>query len=733
MKINRRNFLSLGVGAAAGLAFSPIGIKLMDDSSIWTQNWSWTPVPADGEISYKDSVCSFCDSKCGISVRTIAGRPVKIKGREDYPANDGKICPLGLSGLQLLYSPSRVRTPLKKVGKRDSNKWQEITMDEAIEILSEKLKDIREKGNSKDVAAISGSSGIRYALLDRFFKVYGSRNLLKKPSVQDSYKHLVSSMHSVRGNLKFDFENSDFILSFGTGLFDGFDNPVRMFKVNSNKKVSKATFVQVEPYLSNTAAISDEWLPINPGTEAVLALGIANIIIIESLYDKDFVSKYGKNFNDFKSFLFKNYNVDKVSDITGIETKKIESLARGFARASKPIAVFGRGVGDTALSLNEAIACYSLNLLKGNVDKKGGVSFLKDYNYINWSTINLDDIAKKGLLEGERVDEAKTNNVITDSILNRMPDAINSSRKDAPELLIVENANPVYTMSNTKEVLKSFEKISFIVSFSSFMDETASLSDLIIPDDIYLEKREDCLFENGVNNFGVGLSSPIVKPIFKTENFSDVLIKIAKKLPSAVSNAFQWENYSDCLEDTFDKKWSDLEESGFIKEQNSYRYVIKKNDFAFPKSFFDFMTNFKSASIDGGEEEYPLTLIPADTIRLSSTFMANTPFVTKTVSDKILKGSYSLIQINSETAKKYSLKNGKVVSLTTPFAKDIKVMVNISEAVVPNTIVLYKGLGHKGYDDYIKDKGVNYNELISYLEDKDTGLDVAYGIRAKIV
>ena len=249
MKIDRRQFLSFGAGAVAGIALSPIGTKLTDDSSIWTQNWSWTPVPKDGEISYKNSICGFCNSSCGISVRTVDDRPIKIEGQKGFPVNDGKICPLGLSGLQLLYSPSRIKSPLKRVGKRGENKWQEITVDEAVDILSEKLKILREDGKAKNIAAISGSSGIRAALLERFFKVYGSKNLLKVPSLKDTYKRLISSMHKVNGKLTFDFENSDFVLSFGSGLVDGFENPVRMFKVNSKKKNHKAIFVQVEPAL----------------------------------------------------------------------------------------------------------------------------------------------------------------------------------------------------------------------------------------------------------------------------------------------------------------------------------------------------------------------------------------------------------------------------------------------------------------------------------------------------
>ena len=123
MKIDRRSFLSFLIGGAAGTTLSPLPWKLMDDSAIWTQMWPWTPVPEDGESSYVNSVCTLCSGGCGITIRKIDDRAVKIEGMKGYPVNDGGLCLLGLSGLQLLYSPTRVKGPLKRVGKKGEGKW----------------------------------------------------------------------------------------------------------------------------------------------------------------------------------------------------------------------------------------------------------------------------------------------------------------------------------------------------------------------------------------------------------------------------------------------------------------------------------------------------------------------------------------------------------------------------------------------------------------------------------
>ncbi|MGD9213312.1 MAG: molybdopterin-dependent oxidoreductase, partial [Desulfobacteraceae bacterium] len=143
MKLSRRCFLSLAAGGAAGTVLSPLPWKMMDDSAIWSQNWPWTPVPPDGEGTYAKSTCTLCPGGCGISVRRIDDRAIKIEGAEDHPLNDGGVCMLGLSGLQLLYGPNRIQAPLKRVGDRGQGRWQTISWEQAIGEVAHKLSEIR--------------------------------------------------------------------------------------------------------------------------------------------------------------------------------------------------------------------------------------------------------------------------------------------------------------------------------------------------------------------------------------------------------------------------------------------------------------------------------------------------------------------------------------------------------------------------------------------------------------
>ncbi len=115
MKVDRRSFLAFALGGAAGTALSPLPWKLTDDIAIWSQNWPWTPVPKRGEISRVNSACTLCPGGCGISVKKVGERVIKIEGLKGHPVNDGGLCILGLAGAQLLYSPDRIK---KRPGKR---------------------------------------------------------------------------------------------------------------------------------------------------------------------------------------------------------------------------------------------------------------------------------------------------------------------------------------------------------------------------------------------------------------------------------------------------------------------------------------------------------------------------------------------------------------------------------------------------------------------------------------
>ena len=757
MKIDRRSFISLIVGGAVGTTLTPVPWKLTDDIAIWTQNWPWTPVPKDGLDAYKTSVCTLCPGGCGIRVRKIVNRAVKIDGLPEHPVSRGKLCPLGHAGLQFLYGPSRVKAPMKRIGKRGEGKWQTITWDEAISAVTGKLSELRDDQKPHSVAWVAGDDkGTLPQLIHRFLTAYGSPNFIRPPSVQDAYELAAYLMQGQQGTVGFDIDNADHVLSFGTGLFQGWSSPARMLNIYG-KTQDKKKFVQIEPRLSDTAAKAQQWVAITPGTEGALALGIAHVMINESLYNQSFINKWAFGFEDwtddagnrrmgFKSLVLKDYAPEIVAEITSVPKPTIEKLARQFARAKKPIAVSGRGQGHLPGSLDECMAVHALNALVGNINQPGGISVVAEPDYAKWPEVNIDQTASRGL-QNPRVDGAGSDQYPNARfLLHRLPDVINSAKGDAPvQALLVSDANPLYTLPDTQATKAALDKIPFLVSFSSFMDETASYSDYILPDHVFLEGYSDVPTPPGTVQPVIGLSKPVVRPQYDTRHVGDVVIQMAKAMGSFIEKAFPWKDYQAYLEAALKDHWKQLDDKGFavIKASQDIPFADQFNTTTGKFEFYptarnntsgkdtDVLPNFTRVAIAGKPDQFPLILVPYDSIRLASGEVGNPPFMTKTIDETVLLDQTVFVEINPKTARKMGFYEGDRVRLSTPKGQ-AEVKLHLYEGVEPGVVAMPRGFGHTAYSKYLADKGVNFNKLIGPIEDPMSGLNAAWGIRANI-
>ncbi|MDD9304396.1 MAG: molybdopterin-dependent oxidoreductase [Desulfobacter sp.] len=705
MKVDRRSFLGLGLGAAAGVAVSPALVKLTDDSSIWTQNWPWTPVPEDGEITYDKSVCSLCPGCCGISVRKINGRPVKIEGDSDFPVNNGGACLHGIAGLQYLYDPARVKTPMRK----KAGKFEAISWDEAIDLAAQKLGDIRQNGAPESLGLVTGTrEGSVSKLFNRFMDAFGSPNAYAMPSLEANLALTAQTLHGAGNTIGFDLENSDFVLSFGAGIIEGWGSPVACFKANASRKERHAELYQIDPRLSNTAANADRWIPINPGTEADLALGLCSVLLQKNLFVP---GQLTGGLNRFTAVLASEYTPQKVEAITGVKAADIEKLAMAFAKAKMPVAVPGRGRGDQGQSLREFAAVQTLNALAGRLNKEGGAFVMPKADYLTFSEASMDEVAETG------AGKEKLANSIDELI-----EKLSASAKPLVNALLVYNANPCYTLKTPERVKEAFKKVDFVVSFSSFMDETALASDLILPASTFLERLEDVPSGAGLAKQVVGLARTMVAPVFNTKNPGDALILLAQAMGGTIAESFEWETYDEALEAAAEGIWDGLNEEG-------YAVISQGTPMESPATDFAFMASNPAPIRPGCEGEF--ILMPIDNMRISGSAVASSPFAVKTVSDKVLSGTDVLVEINPETARAKGLKDGGSAMLKTQ-VKSVKVKVNYNEGIMPGVIGMVRGLGHAFDNPYVAGKGVNVNDLIGPVIEPGSGLDAAFGIKASI-
>ncbi len=801
MKLTRRNFILSLAGGLVGINFTPLPWKLMDDIAIWTQNWPWVPVPERGRFHYENTVCTLCPGGCGIKVRKVDGvrsdRCVKIEPREDYPINPEGICPIGMGGLQLLYDESiRFTGPMKRGGLRGAAEFINISWEKAISILASKIKELREKGKPESIVIIDGSrkGSTTSLLIERLARCIGTPNYVRIQNMEDTFEIASFLMTGKKAPLSFDLENSDYILSFGCALIDGWGAPGRVIGAWSrwhdvtNKKRPK--IVQIDSRASDTASKATEWIAIKPGTEAALALGIAHVIVKEGRYDKDFVEKRCFGFKDwvgsdgqihtgFKNLLLKRYSPDKVSDITGVPKEKIISIAKEFSKAKNPVAIFGKDKGELPGSVYEYMAIISLNAISGSINRTGGLIIQDPLPLEDLPEPALDTVARDGLKK-ERLDGAGTGNA---PFTHSIPELI-SEKADKIELLMVFSSNPAYTLPDGGAFKKALKKIPFIVTFSPFLDDTSIMADLVLPDHTYLEKIDEVIWPPGLQYPFYGLSRPVVKPIYNTRHIGDTIIQLAKSIGGSVAKSFPWDNYEEVVKyrvkglykaggsvnyqkepvwemirkgkrpekgyKSFSDMWDKIKENGFWFDVPSY-----KNSFNTPSGRLEFFSqilykhkrDLKQMGISAKDDEafmphyeekqisasgYELRMVPYGMINLSSSWIPSPAFVYKTVFDNQLIKHDSFIDINPKLAKRLGLKQADKVLISSPVGT-LKVRVNITHTVPPGYVYMPMGFGHVGYDEFIKEKGANPNDIIFGASDPISGHKIWWSTPVKIV
>ncbi|RPI75542.1 MAG: hypothetical protein EHM45_14860 [Desulfobacteraceae bacterium] len=563
--LNRRNFLKALIGGTVGVHLTPLPWKLMDDSAIWTQNWSWVPVPGKGKFSQAHTLCTLCPGSCGISIRKVDERPIQISGHDQYPLNSGSICPLGAAGLQLLYNENvRFTGPMKRKGPKGSGEFEPISWDEALQILADKIKTLRDNQKPETLAAIDGypSRSSMSLLIQRFLEAIGTPNYLPIPRAEDTAAIANFLMQGQRVPQSYDLENADFILSFGCGLLEGWGAPGRVLNAwglwRREPLKSKVKIVQVEARASNTASKADQWIAINPGTETALALGLAHVLIKQELFRKEFVERFtfgfhdwpgpdGRNLMGFKRLVLEKYSPEAVSRITGLNPEEINKLAFSLSQAKAPLALSGKGKADLNGNLFECMAIQALNALLGNINQPGGSILLEPLAPPAWPEIKPDTIAAKGLKK-PRLDQAGTPAYpFTRALIHKWSEQVQKSNQPLIDTLLIFSANPVYTLPDQDAFKQALQKIPFIVSFSSFRDETALWADLILPDHTYLEKSEDVVAPPGLPYPLYGLTRPVLPPLYNTLASGDALIKTAGLIGGSVKSSFSWSSFEEAL------------------------------------------------------------------------------------------------------------------------------------------------------------------------------------------
>jgi anaerobic selenocysteine-containing dehydrogenase len=740
----------------------------MDEVAKWSQRWA--PIPEKGEPGFISSTCKLCPGGCGIRVRVIQKeRAVKIEGNPNHPVNRGGLCPTGLAGLQYLYHEDiRVKTPMKRDGARGEGKWKAVSWDEALNQVALKMKELQAKNQPHTLAFLDGEGdGSQARLVKRFLQVYGSPNLLRPFQLKEMEEVLTQAVHGQRMGLSYDLPRSQYVLSFGSALLDGWGNPswtAQAYQEWRGDSTKKAKVVQVEPLASTTASLADEWVANKPGSEGSLALGLAQVMIEKEWYKKESVQTNTSGLAELREFLNAKYTPDQVAGETEIPKETILRLAKEFASAKQPVALWGKGKGETPLSLFEAQAVHLLNILVGSVNQTGGV-YLRSEGGASPSTVKKDKKDKKAKKEKQetpmelgsreaRVDESLSLNYPLPG--QRMEAFFENASRNHPypvNVLMIHEANPAFYLG-TKAVAAALEQIPLVVSFSSFMDETSQMADLILPTPTFLERWDDQINCLGVPYSVYGLVKPVLPPLFETKSLGDILLNLSKKLEGPLQTALPYENMEQVVKQTakgyfeakkgrlaggpgpeggkasfesFDKFWDQLVAQGtWYDLENKGAERTGKWDLR-PATF---KTGAPKRLQSSGETA--LWMVPQSLLLLRSDYWPNPPFLTKYLGEETLSKDRLVAQIHPKTAGSLGVRQGQLIQIQAAKGT-IKAQVHLFEGARPNCLFVPLGLGHEAFDGTLKDRGGNPFPLLDAEMDPHTGWPVARATRVKIL
>lgn len=765
MILPRREFLKLlGITAAA--------------SGVGACNW-FVPdrrvelaLRGPGLESEALSICGLCRAGCGVSVRLVDGLPVGLRGNPRHPLNRGGLCPVGLSGLEVLYSPERVRGPMKRAG---SGALEATTWEEAVTDISATLARLRDANAAHRIAFLVDTPGqLMRELAFRFAESLGTPNCAVPAAEALPYK-LTQGVDRVPG---FDLARADLVLAFGFDLFEEGPAPLQAIAalVGSRDEARRARLIHVGTRMSPGTTKASQRLLIRPASHGALALGIAHVLVREGRYDERFVRDHTVGFDDwtdaggrrhtgFRRLLLEQYYPDRVAKICGCEARHVVQAARRFASASAPVALAG---GDELRGSNytwNVMAVHSLNALVGAFDRPGGVVVPAPIPFTPLGSIPAAADANQN-----QVFLADDGGALAVDPIHALAEKVLDGSRQI-DVLFILNSNPVYESPAGERLQQAMGKIPLTVAVTPFCDETATHATYVLPSHHYLESWQEATTPATVAFNVLGLAQPVVEPLFNTRHPGDIMLALAQHLGGDVQRAMPWEQHTDYLKDrlrglfnsgqgtiisnsfegswvqfleergwrflqyaSFDKFWDDLvQKAGWW---NPALLADKRSPlFPTPSGRFEFrcetlygrhadvqadgevgLVHYETP-IEVGEGE--LTLVPFTPITARGTLGCYSPMILEMFGHHVFTGWETWVELGVEDANERELQDGDHVTVESSRGM-IEAVVRVSHAAQPGVVHMPIGLGH-GASTFYGSNGSNPNAILELVPDPISG------------
>ncbi len=467
----------------------------------------------------KKVICPHdCPDTCCMSVTVEDGRVTKVTGDDSHPFTQGFLCIKTNYYLERLYSPQRIKYPMRRVGPKGSGQFERVSWDDALDIIAERFKAIIAEDGAEAILPYSyaGTMGLlSNASMDRRFFNYMGASLLDRTICSSAGK--VGYGYTMGASLGTDPEsivNAKLIIAWGTNPVS---TNVHMMPFIQEAKKRGAKLVTVDPHRSKTADQSDLFIQPYPGSDAALALAMMNVIISEGLHDQEFIEKNTLGF-ELLAKRAAEYPLERAEQITGVPAGQIRDFARLYA-TTRPSFIrlsYGLNRHTNGGMMTRTVAC--LPGLVGAWGEVGGGALLSTGGAFPLNKVALE----KPYFLRRHKKLPRTINMI------KLGEALLDYKQPPVKSLFVYNCNPAVVAPNSRKVIAGLEREDlFCVVHEQVMTDTARYADILLPAPTTFE----CLdLHAAYGHLYVQLSEPAIPALGEVLSNTEVFRRLASKM-----------------------------------------------------------------------------------------------------------------------------------------------------------------------------------------------------------
>jgi molybdopterin guanine dinucleotide-containing S/N-oxide reductase-like protein len=473
------------------------------------------------------AACSHdCPDACGVLITVENGRATKIQGDPSHPVTRGFLCAKVAKYLDRVYSLDRVLYPMRRVAPKGSHAempgpqaFQQISWDQALTEITDRFNGIRKDFGSEAILPYSygGTLGaLNSSSMDRrFFHRLGASQLERAICSAAGEAGLKSVIGAKLGTEPEQFRHSRYILAWASNIHG---NNVHLWPFVEEARRNGAKLVVIDPYRTRTAACADWYLPINPGTDAALALAMMHVIIGENLYNGDYVSRYTLGFEQLRERV-KEYPPERVAQWTGISSNDIVKLAREYATTRPAVIRVNYGVQRSEGGGMAMRAITMLPCITGSWKEVGGGLQLSTSSSfgLNGQALDRADLMEKALGRPARI----VNMVELGQALNTLDDP-------PIKALFVYGSNPAAVCPNHNDVIRGLKRPDlFTVVHEQFFTDTADYADILLPATTFFEHKD---LQTAYGHYYVQMSNQAIAPLGECRSNVDLFRGLAEHM-----------------------------------------------------------------------------------------------------------------------------------------------------------------------------------------------------------